>query len=89
MGGENDPDAPEPAAALEAVKARPGDVGVRRYGERRPAVTASAASASERYLRSGRRKPAAQSVEQKKGPKQESQSAKKKNACVRGGDERK
>jgi len=32
MGGENDPDAPEPAAVLEAVKARPGDVGVCRYG---------------------------------------------------------
>jgi hypothetical protein len=32
MGGENDPDAPEPAAVLEAVKARPGDVGVCCYG---------------------------------------------------------
>ena len=33
MGGENDPDAPEPAAVLEAVKARPGNVRVCLYGK--------------------------------------------------------
>ena len=53
--------------------------------ERRPTLTASA-RVGVRNLRSGRKK-ACGAVEQKKGPKQESKSARKKeSACVRGGD---
>jgi hypothetical protein len=84
MGGENDPDAPEPAAVLEAVKARPGDVGVCRYGgatadrdsfcarrRRKSAVRA------EESLRRGRTKERAQARKQV---------SMKESACVRGGD---
>jgi hypothetical protein len=52
------------AAVLEAVKARPGNVEVCLYAERRPTLTASA-RAGVRNLRSGRKK-ACGAVEQKK-----------------------
>jgi hypothetical protein len=84
MGGENDPDAPEPAAVLEAVKARPGDAGVRRYSGAtagRDSFCArrrrKSAVGAEESLRRGRTKERAHARKQV---------SKKESACVRGGD---
>jgi len=64
------------AAVLEAVKARPGNGGVRRYG----GATAGRDSFCARRRRKSvvGQKKACGAVEQKKGPKQESKSARKK-----------
>ena len=64
------------AAALEAVKARPGNGGVRRYGGATAGLDSFCAR-RRRKSRSGQKKSYG-AVEQKKGPKQESKSARKK-----------